>query len=153
MSKKTKEKEIKAVLCEPHKLAVETNVPLSYESLSKIVGGSVCVIELIKGSVIVLLDGDAQLKSSPLNRAIFTDPKLTDLKDYPKPQLLDIISGTFLVCGFDGECLISLTDEQIEDYKNLYMYPQLFGFFDGGVIIHKVIDETENTIIRWSENK
>ena len=33
---------------------------------------------------------------------------------------LDILQGTFFITGVSGESFVSLTDEQIQRYKNLY---------------------------------
>lgn len=98
---------INILIVEPYKLPYEKKIPNTLEAKQKEVDGYIECVDLLEDdSVSVICNEDAKLKDLPLNRDI----------DY------DIISGTFIVVGFDatsGE-FISLTKEQIEKYKKRF---------------------------------
>ena len=50
------------------------------------------------------------------NRAVYGDNK----------EMLDVIFGPFFICDCSGESFGSLSDEQIETYKNLFRKPERF---------------------------
>ena len=98
---------INILIVEPYKLPYEKKIPNTLEAKQKEVDGYIECVDLLEDdSVSVICNEDAKLKNLPLNRDIG----------------YDIISGTFIVVGFDatsGE-FISLTKEQIEKYKKRF---------------------------------
>ena len=52
-----------------------------------------------------------------LNRAV---------RDPATGQILDIIAGTFFICGLSEEDCASLSDEQIRRYTQIFRYPEAF---------------------------
>lgn len=98
---------INILIVEPYKLPYEKKIPNTLEAKQKEVDGYIECVDLLEDdSVSVICNEDAKLKGLPLNRDIG----------------YDIISGTFIVVGFDatsGE-FISLTKEQIEKYKKRF---------------------------------
>lgn len=98
---------INILIVEPYKLPYEKKIPNTLEAKQKEVDGYIECVDLLEDdSVSVICNEDAKLKDLPLNRDIG----------------YDIISGTFIVVGFDatsGE-FISLTKEQIEKYKKRF---------------------------------
>ena len=51
----------------------------------------------------------------------------------PGREILDVISGTFFICGKEGEELVSLTDAQAKKYLELFRLPEQF-FREGDAI-------------------
>ena len=51
----------------------------------------------------------------PLNRVVYDE----------SGNVMDIIAGTFFVCGIGEGDFCSLTEEQVERYKALFLYPEL----------------------------
>lgn len=145
-------KVIKAVICKPYEEAREIEVENDYKSLSNIIGGEVAVLDLIMFKVVIVYDDEGKLKSTPLNRAIYQVDELTDFKTKKKHQLIDIIANTFIVCGTDGENLISLSDKQIEQYINLFRFPEVFRLKEDGVEVIRIKD-SEVVYSPWEDTK
>lgn len=57
--------------------------------------------------------------------AIFNRALLRDFDDEDS-EILDLIVGTFFVCGLGEENFISLTDEQAEKWLKVFEKPQTF---------------------------
>lgn len=131
---------IKVVICEPFIEAKEIEVDSDYVSLSNLIGKYVSTFDLITNKVVIVYDDEGKLNGSQFNRAIFQEDKLTDFKTKKKHQLIDLIYNSFIICGTDGENLISLTDEQIEQYKNLYKYSEILNMNDEKIMVTKIKD-------------
>lgn len=102
--------EIKVVMVEPHKNPTITTLKNNLENLQEAVGGLIEFIN-VEDDVCILCNEEGKLIGLEGNR------KFGD----------DILAGTFYVCGSNNEGeLISLTDTQIEKYKQLFWEPQTF---------------------------
>lgn len=102
--------EIKVVMVEPHKNPTITTIKTKLENLQEAVGGLIEIID-IEDDVCILCNEEGKLIGLEGNR------KLGD----------DILVGTFYVCGSNDESeLISLTDTQIDKYRNIFWEPQTF---------------------------
>ncbi|MEE1125234.1 MAG: DUF3846 domain-containing protein [Acutalibacteraceae bacterium] len=91
----------------------------SLESMQKIVGGLIQAIYPYEDKNVALIcNEEAKLIGLPLNRALYDD----------KGQIYDIIAGTFFLCQApaDSENFESLTDEQINRYKEKYRQPEIY---------------------------
>ncbi len=98
---------IDVLIVEPNKLPYEKTIENTLEAKQEIVGGLIECTGLLKDSdVSIICNEEGKILGLPLNRDIGHD----------------IIAGTFIVAGFDydsGE-FISLTEEQKEQYKNIF---------------------------------
>ena len=104
------EKEIKVVMVEPNKHPTITTLKTNLKNLQEAVGGLIEIID-IEDDVCILCNEEGKLIGLEGNR------KLGD----------DILVGTFYVCGSNDESeLISLTDTQIDKYRNIFWEPQTF---------------------------
>lgn len=102
--------EIKVVMVEPHKTPTITTIKTKLENLQKAVGGLIEIID-IEDNVCILCNEEGKLIGLEGNRRLAND----------------ILVGAFYVCGSNNEGeLISLTDTQIEKYKQLFWEPQTF---------------------------
>lgn len=102
--------EIKVVMVQPHKNPTITTLKNKLENLQEAVGGLIEIID-IEDNVCILCNEEGKLTGLEGNRALGED----------------ILVGTFYVCGSNNEGeLISLTDTQIEKYKQLFWEPQTF---------------------------
>ena len=61
-------------------------------------------------------------------------------------EILDIIAGTFFVCGVGEENFIGLTEEQAKRYSELFKYPEHFYRNNGNIeaVSYKPIDKTKD---------
>lgn len=120
------QRNIKILVIEPFKLPYEKTIPNRLKDKQNVVGGYIEYVRLLEDEDVVLIcNEEGKINGSSYNRDIG----------------YDIIFGTFMIVresADDGEDR-SLTDEQIEKYK------QRFGY--------NSIKETENKIIQILENK
>lgn len=145
---------IKAVICEPFKKAKTIEVNADFDSLTEIIGDYVSTFDLVTDKVMIVYDDEGKINGSPFCRAIFQEDKLTDFKTKHKHQLIELMYNTFIICGTDGENLISLTDKQIEQYRNLYMYSEILCMNNEGITITKLKNSGAEVFnIGWNDIK
>ena len=82
----------------------------SLESMQKLVGGHIQAIYPFDDPVAIVCNDEGKLLGLPMNRT------LTD--DHGVPY--DIVCGTFFVAGLKEDYFTSLTEQQIEKYKDKY---------------------------------
>ena len=82
----------------------------SLESMQKIVGGDIEAAYPFDDPVALICNSEGTRLDLPMNRA------LTD--DHGVPY--DFVCGTFFMAGVGREDFISLTEQQIEKYKDKY---------------------------------
>ena len=105
-----REKEIKVLAVKPHEYPKEFILENSLEAMQEAVGGLIDIIDLGQDTCILLND-EGKLMGLEGNRRFYDD----------------IIVGNFYICGSDEEGnLTSLTDEQMEKYKEIFYEPQEF---------------------------
>lgn len=111
-----KEPVIKVLKVEPDKAPELIEMPNELEAMQKIVGGYIEVYPLAD-DVAIVCNEEGKMNGMELNRPI-----------YHNGQMVEIIAGTFFIAGDDisiGE-FVSLTDEQIEQYKKQFHTPVTF---------------------------
>lgn len=101
---------IKVLVVEPEKPCQVQEVPDELKALQAVVGGNIDAVYPFDESVAVVFDREGKIKALPVNRPL--------LDDSGEPY--DILCGTFFITGVRGENFVSLTDEQIRRYKELY---------------------------------
>lgn len=104
-----KNKTIKVVMVEPNKPAYVTEIGRDYKSLQAAVGGG--LIEMIG----YLHDPDAIMVGNE-------EAKLINMEGNRR-FIEGIVAGPFFICGDNGEDFCSLTDEQCEEYVQLFSQP------------------------------
>ena len=82
----------------------------SLQSMQRIVGGDIEAVYPFDDPVALVCNDEGKLLGLPWNRA------LTD--DHGVPY--DIVCGTFFVAGLKEDDFASLTEQQIEKYKDKY---------------------------------
>lgn len=110
---------MKILVVEPNKMPYPKEITGSLESMQKIVGGLITAIYPFPEPIALVCHDEGKLLSLPLNRA---------LREQHDGRILDIIAGTFFLCGCpeDSDSFVSLTDEQMQRYHALFYRPELF---------------------------
>lgn len=111
-----KEPVIKVLKVEPDKAPELIEMPNELEAMQAIVGGYIEVFPLAS-DVAIVCNEEGKMNGMELNRPI-----------YHNGEIVEIIAGTFFIAGDDisiGE-FVSLTDEQIEKYKQQFQTPVHF---------------------------
>ena len=101
---------IKVLVVEPEKPCQVQEVPDKLKALQTVVGGNIEAVFPFDDSVAVVGNRDGKNNGLPFNRPLLDD----------SGQPYDILCGTFFITGVRGENFVSLTDDQIRRYKELY---------------------------------
>lgn len=101
---------IKVLVVEPGKPCQVQEISDTLEAIQAVVGGEFEAVFPFGGSTAVVCNRDGKIDGLPFNRPL--------LNDSGEPY--DILCGTFFITGVRGENFVSLTDEQIRRYKELY---------------------------------
>ena len=104
------DKTIKVLVVEPMKPCRVQEIGGDLESMQAIVGGYIEEVAPFSEPVAIVCNEEGKLQGLPYNRP------LVDRNGLP----YDILCGTFFIAGVQGEHFVSLTDDQIRSYKELY---------------------------------
>ncbi len=108
---------IKVVMLEPETAAYETEIEHSLRGMQKVVGGYIETVTYpFHDNACIICNEEDKILGLPQNRVIEEFDGLT-------PVVADVICGTAFICGIHGDEFCSLTDEQIEEYKELFHSP------------------------------
>ena len=100
-------------------------IPHTLESMQAVVGGYIQAIYPYDDPVAIVCNEEGKLLGLEPNRAV---------RDPDSGDILDIISGTFFICGLSTEDFCTMTEEQIEKYSKMFEQPELF-FWNGRQLI------------------
>ena len=101
---------IRVLVVEPGKMPYERKIS-TLEEMQEIVGGHIEAVTPFPEPVALVVNESGKILDLSCNRAIMDESGLLPV---------DVIQGTFFVAGIDGEDFISLTDEQVQRYTELY---------------------------------
>lgn len=121
---------MKILVVEPCKHPYVEDIDSSLKSMQKIIGGGVHATLPFDDSVNVVTTDMAKLIEQPMNRVLRDDSGRID----------DILCGTFLICGVSCNGFISLTDEQIKRYTQLFYVPEVFLHIGDRIMVLQVSD-------------
>ena len=102
---------MQVVLVEPGKAARITEIGEDLQDMQEIVGGLIQALYPWEDPAAIVCNDEGKIMGLPLNRV---------LEDY------DIITGTFFICGIQGENFSSLTEPQLQKYQQKFRCPEKF---------------------------
>ena len=117
---------MKVLLIAPGAAPRALDIDHSLRAMQELVGGTIEAIYPFADSVALVCNDEGKLLGLPLNRAV---------RDPATGQILDIIAGTFFICGLSEDDLASLTDDQIQRYTQMFRCPEVFIQSDSQLII------------------
>ena len=108
---------ITCIIAEPGREArVERIENSSLEALQKIVGGYIEFFYPFDDNIAILCNEEGKINGEPLNRAIRDEDG----------DIVDIVAGTFFVCGLGEEDFASLPKELQAKYAEKFRQPESF---------------------------
>lgn len=125
---------MKVLLVEPLKAPRVIDLDGSLTGMQKTVGGYIQAVYPFSDMVAIICNDEGKINRLPLNRALRTEDT---------NELYDIICGTFLICGIQGDGFTDLTDNQIAKYTEVYRTPETFINLDGQIICLPCTDAEE----------
>jgi len=108
--------ELEVLLVEPGQYAKMTTIEAGLSSMQEIVGGDIQAVNYFDEPVTLVCNEEGKINGSELNRAIKDD----------NGKVVDIIAGTFFVCGVDDENFTSLPPEHREKFEKMFKKPEAF---------------------------
>ena len=102
---------IRILVVEPMKPCEAREIPDTLEAMQAIVGGDIEAVTSIRYASAIVCNENGKLLDLPYNRPLLDESGLLPL---------DMLYGTFFIAGVSGEHFVSLTEEQIQRYKDLY---------------------------------
>ena len=125
---------MKILVVKPGCKPVAMEIDGTLKTMQNLVGGYIQAIYPFREEVALICNEEGHLLGLPMNRGLRDE----------KGNLYDIISGTFFICGVSGEDFASLSDEQLQQYAEVYATPEVFLNLGGHIIILPMQEETEN---------
>ena len=116
---------MKILVVEPERKPEIRVIDGELETMQGIVGGLIQATYPFDDAVALVVNDEGKILGLPMNRGLRDE----------NGQLYDIICGTFFICGRGEENFTSLTDEQIQKYKEIFNLPEIFVKVDGGLAI------------------
>lgn len=119
---------IQVLIVKPYFRPYGATICPSLRSMQDIVGGYIQVVHdgLLNDDAVIVCNEEGKLAGLPANRA---------LRD-SEAKVQDVLHGTFMVVGTAGEDFTSLTPRQFSDWKDRFLYPERFIYFnDNGKIV------------------
>ena len=111
-----KTNELEVLLVEPGQYAKMTTIEAGLSSMQNIVGGNIQAAYFFEEPVAIVCNEEGKINGLELNRAV---------KD-ENGKMLDIIAGTFFVCGLGDENFISLQPEHRAKFEKMFKNPEAF---------------------------
>lgn len=102
---------IRVLVVEPMKPCEVREIPDTLEAMQALVGGNIEAVTSLRYASAIVCNENGKLLNLPYNRPLLDESGLLPL---------DILHGTFFIAGMSGEHFVSLADEQIQRYKDLY---------------------------------
>ena len=115
-TEREKEKTLDVLLVEPGQYPRMTSIGSDLHSLQKAVGGDIEAIYPYDDPIAIVCAEEGKINGEPLNRAIRDEDN----------DIVDIIAGTFFVCGLGEEDFASLPKELQEKYEDKFHQPESF---------------------------
>ena len=112
-------------LCRPEVISI----PHTLEGMQTLVGGAIQAVYPYEDSVALVCNEEGKLTGEEPCRV---------LRDSDTGEILDIICGTFFICGLTTDDFASLTAKQIQHYTKLFEYPEMFLWNGSRLVVLKM---------------
>ena len=112
-------------LCRPEVITI----PHTLEDMQLTVGGSIQAVYPFEEAVALVCNEEGKLTGEEPCRV---------LRDPDTGEILDIICGTFFICGLTTDDFASLTAKQIQYYAKLFEYPEMFLWNGSQLVVLKM---------------
>lgn len=107
---------LEVLLVEPGQYPKMTTIEAKLSSMQELVGGNIQAVSYFDEPVMLICNEEGKINGSELNRAIRDD----------SGNMIDIIAGTFFICGVDEENFKSLPPEHRAKFEKMFKNPEAF---------------------------
>ena len=137
-----KTNELEVLLVEPGQYAKMTTIEAGLSSMQEIVGGYIQAVNYFDEPVTLVCNEEGKINGMELNRAI---------KD-ENGKMIDIVAGTFFICGVGDENFTSLPPEHRAKFEKMFKNPEAFLKMGKGIMAIP-IEPKKNTLNKTAETK
>ena len=102
---------MRVILVEPGKRARPAEIEEGLQAMQELVGGTLQALYPWRDKAAIVCNDEGRLIQLPLNRVVAG---------------CGVIAGTFFVCGIHGKDFCSLTERQMEAYRQMFHDPEAF---------------------------
>lgn len=102
---------MKVVMVEPGQYARAAEIGDELESMQAAVDGLIDCAYPWREKVCIVCNDEGLINGMPVNRAV---------------ERYGVLAGPFFICGLSGENFCSLTDAQVQKYRQMFLRPQIF---------------------------
>ena len=110
------------VILEPGKKARIGKVGKSLEDMQRFVSGYIEAVYPFKEEAAIICNEEGNIEGLPLNRAL----RLNMGGETDSDEIYDIISGKAFICGLGDSSFESLSKENLQHFKELFLQPEIF---------------------------
>lgn len=121
---------MKVLMVEPHKNAYEAEIGNDLKSMQKAVGGSIEAAYFFEEPVALVCNEEGKINGLELNRSVRNEDN----------EIMDIVAGTFFICGLSEDNFDSLSPELMDKFKKQFLNPEIFMKTSDGIISRKVCE-------------
>ena len=118
---------MKVLVVEPNKKPEVRKIGNGLESMQAVVGGLIEAVYPFDDPVALICNEEGKITGLPLNRCLRDE----------SGEIIDIIAGTFFLCGTpaDSDSFTSLTEEQIETNTERFAAPEIILNLGGKILV------------------
>lgn len=119
---------MKVLMVEPHKNAYEAEIGNDLKSMQKAVGGSIEAAYFFEVPVALVCNEEGKINGLELNQSVRNEDN----------EIMDIVAGTFFICGLSEDNFDSLSPELTDKFKKQFLNPEIFMKTSDGIESRKV---------------
>ena len=137
-----KENKLEVLLVKPGEYAKFAEIDAGLSSMQNVVGGNIEAVHYFDEPVVLICNEEGKINSSELNRAIKDD----------NGKIVDIVAGTFFICGESDENFASLPTEHREKFEKMFKKPEAFLKMGKGIMSIPV-EPKKDGLVKTAEMK
>lgn len=101
---------MKVLMVEPHKNAYESDIGNDLKSMQEAVGGSIEAAYFFEEPVSLVCNEEGKINGLELNRSVRNEDN----------EIMDIVAGTFFICGLNEDNFDSLTSNIWKSLRKVF---------------------------------
>lgn len=119
---------MKVLMVEPHKNAYESDIGNDLKQCRKQQAAQQKPAYFFEEPVSLVCNEEGKINGLELNRSVRNEDN----------EIMDIVAGTFFICGLNEDNFDSLTSEHMEKFKKMFLNPEIFMKTYDGIKSRKV---------------
>lgn len=116
---------ISVLIVKPNEKPYAAEIEHTLAEMQRIVSGDIQAVHLNRDPVVVVCNENGKILGLELNRALKND----------SGKIVDVLVGTFIICGKGEGNFCSLTPDMADKYKKMFYYPDMFIQTDNGLVV------------------